>query len=227
MAVTQPAASTAFSYTGASDSRAVTLDSSCNFVIVKMASRINPGAWAATYGGNSLTALTSTLNSGSVVYGEFFYMASPPTGSNTLATTCPNSHPMVVEVMGFAGVNTGTPFHSQSGTNWATSSGNTGTTPSITLTSASGEFCVDMVTHEDAVDVALTVSGGSGASTMTTIRQGDGTNFERVGGSSANGSGSVTLSWSIAGSKTFLQIGVSLQAAAAATLHNLPLLGVG
>jgi hypothetical protein len=106
---------TTYSYTGYTDSRSVTVPADCNLVAVCYGqyTSTNDDATTITLGGNALTKATSVAGSGSVNGNTgVWYLANPPTGSQTLATTFAQTGGHNIIVVYLKGVYTTSPLRS-------------------------------------------------------------------------------------------------------------------
>ena len=159
---------------------------------------------AVTYAGASMTAAcTAACNGNSNSCVQWWVLANPATGSNTLAITCnSNTNEIYTNLISFTGASQSTPVRPGS---CASATGNSNA-PSVTVSSNSSDKTVS------AID-----SGGPSIPGSPTNQTSDGTNS---GGSFAAGSdhetstaSSVTHTWTLNGTGQWVISGFSIQAA--------------
>lgn len=159
---------------------------------------------AVTYAGASMTAVcAAACNSNSNSCVQWWVLANPSTGSNTLAITCnSNTNEIYTNLISFTGANQSTPVRSGS---CASANGNS-TAPSVTVSSNSSDKTVSTID-----------SGGPSISVTPTNQTSDGTNS---GGANAAGSdhetgtaSSVTHTWTLNGTGQWVISGLSIQVA--------------
>lgn len=153
-----------------------------------------------TYNGVSMTLVT-TATSGSR-YAELWRLAGPATGSNTVAVSLSTTEQEVsAGVMSFTGVDQTTPVGTA-----ATATGS-GTTPSVAVSSTTGELVVDAL----AIENAGTLSVGAGqTSRYNTFGAGG---WNKHAGSTEPGAVSTTMSWSDTVGGEWAIIGVPMKPA--------------
>lgn len=180
---TMPSVTSGWSNTvsGASGSFSKSIDAGANLLIVT-ANNFNGFIATLTWNGVSMTRLAGTNSTDSLSQAEVWYLATPATGSQTLAYTSTNAAGASANVfpvfvgLGVTGANA-SPFDSHITLDW-TSTSRTGATNSVT--SATGELAMGFVFGDFTDDsVTNTVSGaglsyafsspGPGTSDITTI----------------------------------------------------------
>lgn len=177
-----------------------------------------------SYGGASLTQF-ETYNNGNE-YVELWRLVNPAAGSNTIVATYNNIGPTAkaaIRVVSYTGVNQTTPL----GT--LVSAAGTSKTPSVTVSSASGEVVADFV---DVYSAGFNLAVGDD---QTARWEGDAaTNGLRAFGiSDESGAASVTMSWSIATTDSWMIGAVPIKPVGAASPSGIPkttkqtLMGVG
>ena len=142
---------------------------------------------SATYNGVSLSQVTTFGNGAQYV--ELWRLVAPATGANTLALSYNNAGPtakVAVRAVSYTGVDGTTPLGSLS------SATGTSKTPTVTLSSASGELVADFVSPYSA-GIDLTV--GSGQTSRAEVDNAS-SGFVCYGVSDEAGAASVTMSWS-------------------------------
>lgn len=174
------------------------------------------GTWTATYAGVSMTIIPSSLVYDGIWVGiQGFYLIAPATGSNNVVTTHSSLTQVAVMCASFSGVHQTTPLGTA-----ATNSG-TGTTASVTVTSATGEMVVAGVASDNE---------GGITETGTLILETAAVSSDTIYGIQRySGAASVSAQWT-QGSNAWAASGVSIKPAAGGggvTLRNLMLMGVG
>lgn len=158
-----------------------------------------------TYGGQTMTGTGSAYSTG---VGSFLFdiyaLANPPTGSNTLAFNGDGVTTVLeANLISLTGVHQATPFRSATAGGRQAATG--GATETITVTSASGDF-------------TLTLLSNSGSNITSTDKTSDGINnaLTRTYASdhAASVGSSVSHVWTIASGSFCAQFGVSVQPAA-------------
>lgn len=141
---------------------------------------------AVTYNGVAMTLVDNAVG-GNGGKPWMFRLVAPATGSNTIAASWTTSSSCAGGGMSFTGVSQSAPL--------GTAAKNTGasTTPTVDVTSASGELVVDVVSNANA--------GGApsvGADQTERYNQlGSGTNNVYGAGSHEAGAATTTMSWTI------------------------------
>lgn len=156
-----------------------------------------------TYGGQNLTLIRNTVYSGGTPRAVAYYLANPPSGSNTLAGSFDGANKYTVSATNVNGVNTSNPVD---GATSAEAKG--GTSISVDVTSPSGDLAMDIVC---SLGSSLTVDG-SQSQQFNLEPTGSG---ERSGGSSEAGSGTTTMSWTKDGGKETVTVGFNVNTDAA------------
>lgn len=148
---------------------------------------------------------------------EIWYLVSPTAGTKTIQVSGGSGH-WIAGSASYFGTDTSTPFNAASP---QTATGASGTNPSLSVTSANGEYTVDCVVQD------LTAAGSAptkGASQNYIWADVGNPSSSVEGGSSdvASTGSSVTMTWTIAISVgAWGQVGVSLKVASAATATSL------
>ncbi|MEC5387334.1 DUF4347 domain-containing protein, partial [Uliginosibacterium sp. H3] len=176
-------------------------------LIVEIALRYNAGASSVTYGGTALTKLSSVTDGGGIVTAELWYLKAPASGTKSIVVTLPTTHEFVAGATSFFNVNQTTPFGTA-----ATNDGS-GTTASVTASSASGEIVVAVAASRQNSSSSV----GSGQTELWTEQ--NGTLSADAWGSTTSkaGAASVASSWTISSSE-WAATAVSLKA----TPNNAP-----
>lgn len=168
-----------------------------------------------TYAGVTVPAVTGASGAnGTTAHVAIFCLANPTTGSsqNAVVTMSGATTSFAVGVASFLGVNQTTPCAN------GTFASGTGTSASLTITSATGDVVMDTLA---AGGSSVAVSGGQTLDWHDALAIVDG------GGSHVAGASSVTPSWSQS-SAVWAYAAVNVQApAGAAAPTRLSLLGVG
>lgn len=182
--------------------------------------------------GGANTALSNTVNgtaarkndSATQGWAELWYLLSPASGTKTIKVTYGGSTAAGTGSESLSGVAQSSTFNASSP---QTSSGSDPTQPSLTVTSATGEWVIDCVDdNKNANSDALT----KGASQTLISTQGANQLGITMGMSDEAGAATVAMTWTgVTTSAPWAQVGFSLKPAAAASGEELRLmvLGVG
>ncbi len=164
-------------------------------------------ATSVTYNGTALTLAGASTNG--TVRSEIWYLKAPPSGAHNVVVTAPNADAVTATSMSFTGVDQTTPLGST-----VTALG-TGTTPSLSATSAVGEPLFDVV---GAVGTTAPTVAGATQTVRQTNTTATGLDHVVIGSSTAPGLGatSITMSWTIP-SADWAQIAVPIKASTALT----------
>lgn len=166
-----------------------------------------PTITAVTYGGNSMTSCgtpASYLPGTANTYASCWYLANPPTGSNTLAVTCSTggtdcAH-IFVNLVSFKGVNQSTPIRS-------------GTYTSNQLTAASS-ISLTVTSNTNDLTFSTVIAGSATPSVNSTNQTSDGIDNAGTDGFGSDhattSSSSVTHTWTLSGSGNPVVIGFSI-----------------
>lgn len=169
-----------------------------------------------TYNGVAMTAIPSSAITGTYAVGLYGLIA-PASGANTVSISVSGNVEIGFGAMSFTGADQTTPF----GT--ANTATGTSTTPSVTVSSASGEIVVDtgQIFHSGTLSV-----GGGQTSRWSSISTGG---WVKHFGSTEPGDTSVTMSWSNTTSQDWALSAVPVKpvSAAGTTIRQLCLTGVG
>lgn len=193
------AASTTFSHTIAGTNRLLVVglswwDSPADVSDVKLGDTALAEVWNETPGTTSAAQ---------------YYLLNPPNGTQTVAVNWTAATWAVVGAISFTGVNQTDPLGSN-----ATNAG-TGSPATVDVTSASGELVVDTVATNDASSKTV----GAGQTERWNLQE---TGVDG-GGSTENGSATVTMSWALSGSPGGWRIGATaLRPAEAAWSNTAP-----
>lgn len=195
---------TTHTFDAASDSRAVTVPADCEVLevaIVTMASGQDQSG--VTIAGAAMTKIgASALHSGGKPRVNVWRRIAPATGSQTLAVTNASADKTGVAVCSWTAIDGTTPFDG-----WATANG-TSTTPSVAVTSASGDLVADAVG-------SLSVTAFTPGASQTELYDYTPTDG-RFAGSHEDGAGSVTMSWTFGESKEWATAGWNANASSGA-----------
>ena len=173
--------------------------------------------WTATYAGASMTAIPSSkVYDGGWVGIQGFYKIGPATGTNTVATSTGGLDQVAVMCASFTGVDQTTPLGTA-----ATNSATSGTTASVSVSSATGELVIGGIASdaEDGITETGTLILEAGPVASDTL----------FGIQYYSGAASVTAQWSQSTNRWAVS-GVSIKPASGGggvTLKNLSLMGVG
>lgn len=170
-----------------------------------------------TYNSVAMTLVPSSTATNGQYTAALYYLTDPTTGSNTISVTFTGS---VFDFGGVALSVTGADQSTPLGT--ANTASGTSTTPSVTITSASGELVLDtlIIAHSGTLTV-----GGSQTQRWNAITGGG---FIKGGASTEDGAASVTMSWSNSTSQDWAITGVPIKPVITASgIHQLSTTGVG
>ncbi len=146
---------------------------------------------SVTYGGQNLTFVGGRRDSSDSVRCEIWRLTSPPSGTaNVVVTLNGSSDGIAAGVVTFNGVDQITPlgsFNSAQGMS---------PTPSVTVSSGSGQLVFDTVAFKDGLSLNV------GANQTQRWSGADGNNKLRGAGSTEPGAASVTMSWSEPGTNS-------------------------
>lgn len=169
--------------------------------ILRFGSSVAPAAGYPQYGGNTMTSIGSVVIGAQTIY-AYYYINPPTTATDTVIQWAGGaSSGLAFGVTSYNGVDQTTPIRTSS-FNSATGSG---TTPTINISSATGDMVLD------AMDVLQLISSVGADQTSELESLGGSDEF---GLSRQDGAASVTMSWT-SGSASWVTLGFSLQAAGA------------
>lgn len=172
---------------------------------------------SVTYNSVAMTLVPSSSKSIGQYTTVLYYLVAPATGSNTVAVTFTNA---VFDFGGGAVSFTGADQSTPLGT--ANTASGTSTTPSVAITSTTGEIVLDtlIITHSGT----LTVDGS-----QTQRWNSTGGGFTKYAGSTEDGASTTTMSWSNSTSQDWAITGVPVKpvAVAGSSVRQLCLTGVG
>ena len=137
-----------------------------------------------TYGGQSLTFIGGISVTGGRV--ELWYIVAPLTGTNDVVVSGTGKKEKIAGATSWTGVHQTTPLGAAA---FATG---TSITPSVNVTSATGEVVVDTVEATDSASLAV----GGAQTQWWNVSQGS----YLGGGSSESGAATTTMSWTLSGS---------------------------
>ncbi|MGA3163264.1 MAG: SdrD B-like domain-containing protein, partial [Verrucomicrobiota bacterium] len=155
-----------------------------------------------TYGGTAMTQVTSVTNSPSISY--IYSLVNPPAGPANVVVSVSSAASIAAGATTFTNVNQAAPFG-----NSATNSATTGTTATVTISSASGEL-VFSIADWDVGAVAQTVAASAG---QTTVWATNG-NYTGAAASTKPGATSVTNTYTAPDSQQWTIAAVSIKPAA-------------
>lgn len=171
-----------------------------------------------TYNGVSMTEVPSGSVNNGQYYVDLFYLINPTTGTNNVSVSVSGS---VFEI-GYGSVSF-TGAHQSAPLGTAVTATGSDTTPTATVSSASGELVVDTIT--------IVHSGTLGVGAGQTSRwNAVGTSgFTKYAGSTEPGAGSVTMSWTNSTSQAWASVAVPIKpsSGASAVVPTRLLMGVG
>lgn len=157
---------------------------------------------SVTCGGQAMTRIGASLqHSGGKPRVNVWRLISPPTGAQDIVVTNATNDKTGVAVFAWTAIDTTTPFDG-----WVTAQG-TSTTPSVAVTSQSG----DLVADTEAGLSIMALAQGAGQTELVDFMPTDG----RMGCSHEDGAASVTMSWTVGESKEWVIAGWNANAAAA------------
>lgn len=165
---------------------------------------LNPTA--VTYGGTSMTKI------GEVAHGSghgitVWELINPPAGAANVVLTFTNQIVMVIVARSFSGVHQTTPKGTV-----VTNSGSS-TTPSTTVSSASGELVADFVVARQLSAATATVGAGQTQDANLASNGSPGALDSRGLCSTEAGAGSVTMDWTLSASEPWKAVGVPIKPA--------------
>jgi hypothetical protein len=164
-------------------------------------------ATSVSYNGAALTFAGASTNG--TVRSELWYLVAPTSGVHNVVVTAPNADAVTATSMSFTGVDQTTPLGS------TVSAIGTGTTTSVSTTSAVGEPLFDVV---GAVGTTPPTVAGATQTVSQTNTTATGLDQVVIGSSTAPGADatSITMSWTIP-SADWAQIAVPIKASTALT----------
>lgn len=171
-----------------------------------------------TYNGDALTAVPNGEDNNGQFNITLYYMVAPDTGSNTVSVSTTGSvYDIGMIAMSFTGADQSTPL----GT--AVTATGSSTTPSVNISSASGEIVVDglIIVHSGTLTV--------GADQTQRVNTNTANAFIKYASSTESGVSSTTMSWSNSTSQDWAIAGVAVKPVAAAPsgVRQLCLTGAG
>jgi hypothetical protein len=162
-----------------------------------------------TYDSNAMTMLAQANNAG-VAVSQIWYLLAPASGTKTIAITTAGTARKIS-----AGSRTYSGVHQT--TSWGTAVTATGasTTPSVTISSASGELVIDHAMGA-GTDTFTVGSGQTERYNVVTGGGGPPNQNARSAGSEEAGAASVTMDWTIGASISWATVGAPLKSDGAA-----------
>lgn len=151
-----------------------------------------------TYNGDALTKLDTQIDADDQAV-EIWYLVNPDTGTNNIVGNLTAGTEIVLGFTSWTCVNQSTPLGTQA------KAAGSGTTPSVNVSSASGELVIDAV---ETFGGTLSVGAGQ----TQRINRNDGAGF-LLGTSTEAGAGTVTMSWTKSASSSWAIIGVPIKPA--------------
>lgn len=157
---------------------------------------------SVTYNAVSMTSVGSADNaSGGKV--QIFRLINPATGANSVVVTPDHNGPAAAGAISFTGVDQTTPLGTP-----ATATGNSAT-PSVSVTSATGEMAYDSIVSTTG---GLVYTAGAG---QTERHAANNPAFDvRLRSSTEAGAATVVMDWSVTGAFQWASIGVSVMPSA-------------
>ncbi len=173
-------------------------------LIVGVSNHANTQVNSVTYSGTPLTLIATRPGGGNNTRASLFLLVAPPPGTANVVVTLFGPEDVVGGAVSFTGVDQGTPVGG-----FASGRG-TGTLASVTVASAPDEVVVDTVAARGNAP-AITV--GAGQAQLWDLGTGTGGSDIIGGGSTEPGAASVTMSWTLAISRSWAIIAASLRPA--------------
>ncbi len=163
-------------------------------LVVGVSNSSNSQVRRVTYGGTPLTLIVSRVGGGGNTRVSLWILVAPPSGPADVAVTLNGAEDIAAGAVSFTGVEQGTPVGGSA------SRRGTSTLASVTIASAPEELVVDAVA---ARGNALTITPGAGQSQFWNFGTGGGGNDVIGGASTEPGAASVTMSWTLAASRSW------------------------
>lgn len=177
-----------------------------------------------TYGGVSLTLISGCTAEQADIRTEQWYLIAPAAGTaNVVVTLSATSGAIASTAVSFTGVDQSTPL----GTCVTATGFNAA--PTVAVSSAAGELVVDALAVFDGIGAAAPTVGAS-QTQRAYGEHGHAFGDFGAGASTEAGAGTVTMSWSLSGSRWWAIAATPLKEAAGgggSTVRNLMLMGVG
>jgi hypothetical protein len=168
-----------------------------NRLLVVSVSATWTGVTGVTYNGVALTAAETRQYSG---FGSFvYYIVAPDTGTHDVVVSMAGSVDIIATASGFTGINQSTPIAG------AVTAEGTSATPSITVSSATGDFVLDCVGYN--IDGASSITATGGQTQIANTTQGS---YCGHAVSTKAGAASVTNSWTINITREWAVVGLSI-----------------
>src|SRR3954463_1456168 len=159
-----------------------------------------PTGVTVTFGGVALTLASGTSVTNGTAHTEIWYLTAPVTGAASIVATWTGSHSVVMGATAFNGADQTTPV-----TNGITATGSS-TTPSVTITSASGDMTLNTAATLSATSPFLSAPTRTQQWLDTTQAA------IRSGGSTAAGAATVTHAWTAGSALAWTSSGVNIKA---------------
>lgn len=205
MAVVHDAASTSKVTSATSLTWSHTCTGSDRVLVVGALINLNIAVTNVTYAGSGITSIQQVIGGGGFCRSEQWGKIAPATGANNIVITVASATGIVGGGESVTGADQGSGWQ-----NGATASG-VSTTPSVSVTSATGNLVVDAMVNGVNTSDLPTATVGAGQTQRWNDQL---TNKIRGAGSTEPGAGSVTMSWSLSSSDTWGICGVDIIAAA-------------
>jgi len=173
-----------------------------------------PTVSSMTYAGQSmifLAAKNDDVAPNTRIRSEMWYITAPASGANNIAITFSANVRAVAGGMSYTGVHQTTPLGTA-----ATAGASSGTTATVTVSSAAGELVVDTVGARENTSENQSLTKGAGQTQRYNgvSRTGTGSNSNVVGaGSEEAGAASVTMSWTVGTSARWAIVAAPLKPA--------------
>lgn len=156
---------------------------------------------SVTYNGDAMTQIASRVDRANCE--SFLYeLINPDSGTNTITVTMGTTGNIICSAISFVDVHQTTPSGTPS-----TESANSGTAPSLDISSASDEIVADYVS---TLGGAATLTVGASQTERTNLSQ---SASHTQGSSTETGAGTTTMSWTISGAQKFNHIAVAVKPA--------------
>jgi uncharacterized repeat protein (TIGR01451 family) len=181
-----------------------TIGSGSNGILIVGVSnrRSNRTVTNVTYGGQSLTRIGIQVSGGNTSRLEMWYLLAPPQGTALLTVNLSGNTDVIGGAVSYFGVDQLAPMGTFSST------GGTGSSATVTITSAIGELVVGAIA---APGTAQSLTPGSGQISNWNVGTGTSGANERGAGSSQDGASSVMMSWGLGASADWAIGAVSLR----------------
>lgn len=213
--------------TGQTNPTTISHNNNGDYLLVDIACGYSQGGvttTSVTYNGTAMNQLAVVQDGGGFAQNHYRYSLVAPTSGthNVVVTDSANYVYKVISVRSFSGVHQTVP----EGTT-VTNNGGIGTSPTVTVSSASGELVVDSANVSNiSGDVTLTVGAGQ---TQDSNNTNTGLQGSTGGTSHEAGAASVIMTWTPSGLSPWSSIGTPLKPSGGVVVvnHLLTLMGLG